>query len=113
MIGTHLHSFKEYLAIDVRNDEEFYVGVVSTFIARFTSMTNEMRKKQYIPSNYTIKQIQVGWKGRINIWRFLSERWCSPLEDKKCATFFKITDAIAKLDNPPIIRNSTLVTVMT
>lgn len=38
----------------------------------------------------------------------LSER-CSPLEDRKSATFFKITDDISKLDCPPIIKNSTLI----
>lgn len=54
--GNHLCSFKEYLEEDVRNDEEFYVDAVSTFVARVSSMTDEMRMKQFMPSNYKIKQ---------------------------------------------------------
>ena len=33
-IGTHIHSFEEYLSTDINWDEEFYVGDVSTFVSR-------------------------------------------------------------------------------
>jgi hypothetical protein len=98
------------LVVDIINDEELYVGVVSTFVARVTSMMDEARKKQSIPSNFKIKQIQVGWKGWIDILRSLSER-CSPLEDIKNDTFFNINDATIELGGPPLIRSSTLITV--
>lgn len=62
------------------------------------------------PSNFRIKQIQVGWKGWIYILGSLREI-CSPLEDQKSATFFKITDVIAKLGHPTVVRVSTLLTV--
>ena len=54
-IGTHVCSFKEYLTSDINRDEEFYVGVVSTFVARVMSLTNEAIKKQSLPSNLRIK----------------------------------------------------------
>lgn len=44
-IGTHIHYFKEYLAAHIRSDEEFYVGVVSTFVSTSTSMTDEAGRK--------------------------------------------------------------------
>jgi hypothetical protein len=44
-IVTHICSFKEYFVGNIRNGEEFYVGVVSTFVYKVSSMTNEERKK--------------------------------------------------------------------
>ena len=44
-MGTCIHYFKEYLAADIKGDEEFYVNVVSTFMAKSTSLTNEERRK--------------------------------------------------------------------
>lgn len=57
-IGNSLHSFIEYLVANVRNNEELYVNANSTFVARISSMTDEMRKKKAMPSNYKIKQIK-------------------------------------------------------
>lgn len=109
-IRNCFHFFKDYLAANVRNDEEFYISVVSIFVAKVLSMADQVRKKQYMPSNYIIKQIQEGWKGWIDILRLLSER-CSPLEDRKSATFFKVIDVIYELGGPPAIKNSTLIFV--
>ena len=44
-IGTCICSSKEYIVADIKNDEEFYVSVASTFMVRVTSMSNEVRKK--------------------------------------------------------------------
>ena len=49
--GTHICSFKEYLASDIKGDEELYVGVVSTFMAKVVLITVEARRKQSLPSN--------------------------------------------------------------
>ena len=40
-IGTCIHSFKEYFTIDIRSGEWYYFCVVSTFMERDTSTTNE------------------------------------------------------------------------
>lgn len=34
---------------------------------------------------------------------------CSPLEDKKSATFLNIIDAIVELGGPPLVKDSTLI----
>ena len=100
----------EYLATNIICDEEFYVGVVSNSMARVISMINEPRKKQYLTSNFIIKHIQVGWNGMIDILRSLKER-CSPLEDRKTETSFKIIDTITKLGGPLLARDSTMIFV--
>jgi hypothetical protein len=57
-----------------------------------------------------MKHIQVGWKYRIEIPRSFNEK-CTPLEEKKSVTFFKIVEAIFKLGDPPVVKNSTLIFV--
>lgn len=66
-----------------------------------------MRKKLSMPSNYKIKQIQVGSKCQIDILRSL-RKMCFPLEKWKNASFLKVSDTLSKLGGLPIIKNSTL-----
>ena len=54
-IFTCICSFKEYLASYIKGDEEFYDGVVSTFVAKVMLMIDEARRKQYLPSTFRIK----------------------------------------------------------
>ena len=42
--------------------------------------------------------------------KYLKEK-CSPMEDMKSATFFKIIDAIAELGGPPLVQDSSLIFV--
>lgn len=109
-IGTHIHSFKEYLVENIRSDEEFHVDVVSTFVAIATSMNDEARRRKYLPLKFIMKQIQEGWKGKIDILRSLKERY-SPLEDKKSTLLFKITNAIDELGNPPLVIDFTFISI--
>lgn len=89
-IGTScIWFFKDYLIVDTNWDEEFYVGALSTFGTKVMSLIDEARKKQYLPSSPKISQIKVGWKGRIEIMKYMKEK-CASMEDKKSATFFKI-----------------------
>lgn len=85
-MGTGIQSFKEYLTINTNRDEEFYVGVMSTFVTKVMSLTDKAGKKQYLHSNPRIRQIQVGWKGRIDIMKSLKDKYML-LEDKKNTTF--------------------------
>lgn len=45
IIGNRVFSFKNYVAVGVKNDEQFHISVVSTYVARVLSITNDMRKK--------------------------------------------------------------------
>ena len=96
-MGTHIGSFREYLIVNTDQDEDFQVCVISTFVTKVTSLANEDKKKHCLPSSARIKQIQVGWKGRIDITKYLKEK-CTFLEDKKSATFFKIYDVVSEQD---------------
>ena len=107
-MGTHIRSFKEYLASYINREEEFYVGDVPLFVSRSMLLINESRKQQYFPSNFRIRQIQVGWKGRIDIMKSLKKK-CSPLEDKKSVMLFKISDAIVELGGLPLVRYFSLI----
>ena len=62
----------------------------------------------YLPSNPRIRQIQEGWKGRIDRMNYLKEK-CTSLEDKKSTSFFKAFDAIAMLGGSPLVWDSTLI----
>ena len=72
-MGTCRQYFKEYLTVDTNWDEEFYVGVVSTFVTMVIYLVDEVKKNKYLPSNPRIRQIQAGWKGRIDIMKYLEE----------------------------------------
>ena len=72
------------------------------------SLINEARKKQSLPSSSIIKQIQAGWKGRIDILKSLKEK-CTLLEDIKSAMFFKVSNPIVELGVPPLIWDSKLI----
>ena len=59
---------------------------------------------------YKIIQIQVRWKSRIKILRPLNDK-CTLLEEKKSIVFFKVVEAITKLGGPPMVKNSTLLSL--
>jgi hypothetical protein len=48
--GSKLNSFKEFIQSDFKNEEGFYKYVVTTFILKFSNMTNLKRKEEYFPS---------------------------------------------------------------
>ena len=56
----------------------------------------------------TIRQIQVGWKGRDDIMKTLMEK-VTLLEDWNSSIFFKVSDAIKELEGPPLIKDSMLI----
>ena len=72
------------------------------------SLTKEARKKQSFPLGPKAKQIQAGWKGRIDILKSLKEK-STLLEDKKSTIFFKVFDVVVELECPPMLRDSTLI----
>jgi hypothetical protein len=38
-LGSRMTNFRQYLQVDLENDEEFYKGVVSTFVAKVSSVS--------------------------------------------------------------------------
>ena len=72
------------------------------------SLIEENRRKQSFPSSPKIRQIQEGWKQRIDMTKSLKEKWML-LEDRKSVTFFKVIDAIVELGGPLLVLDSILI----
>jgi hypothetical protein len=61
------HHLYGIFAKDLEHDELFYKNVLSTFVARVSSLSDFHRNQQYLPSNCRIKQVKVGnWLARIH-----------------------------------------------
>ena len=101
-IGARIKTIKEFLITDTNRDKEFYLNHVFTFVMKVISPIEECRKKKSLPSSPRVKEIQAGWKGRIDILKSLKEK-CALLEDRKSDMFFKTYDAIATLGGPSLI----------
>ena len=107
-MGIRIKSFKDLLASDLQHDENLFLNHVSTFALKVSSLIEEDMKKQSLQTFPRIKQIQAGWKGRVDILKPLMEN-VTLLEDGKSAIFFKVFDAIKGLEGPPLIKHSTLI----
>jgi hypothetical protein len=44
-LGSRMTNFRQYLQADLENDEEFYKGVVTTFVMK-VSNTSELKRKE-------------------------------------------------------------------
>lgn len=71
------------------------------------SLTEEAWRRQALPFGPRIRQVQVRWKGHIDILKSLKGK-ATLLEDRKSMVFFKLSDAVNKLEGPPLIKDSTL-----
>jgi hypothetical protein len=45
-LGSRMTNLRQYLQVDLENDEEFYKGVVSTFVMKVSSMSELKEKKR-------------------------------------------------------------------
>jgi hypothetical protein len=51
-LGSRMTNFRQYLQDDLENDEEFYKGVVSTFVAKVSSVSELWRKERtFLPQS--------------------------------------------------------------
>ena len=109
-MGTRIKSFKYLLEFDLQHDENLSLNHVSTFSLKVQSLTEESKKTQSLSTFPRIRQIQVGWKGRVDILKSLMEK-ATLLEEWKSSIFFKLSNDIKELEGPPLIKGSTLISV--
>jgi len=57
--------FKQYLQVDLENNENFYKGAISTFSAKVSSLSEFWRKEEDLPSTIHLKQLKACWLKRI------------------------------------------------
>jgi hypothetical protein len=48
--GSSAHAFHEYLQVDLKNEEGFYIDVVLPFGIKFSNMTELRRREEDMPS---------------------------------------------------------------
>lgn len=63
--GMRAHAFHEYLHVDLKNEEGFYLNVVVPFGFKFTNMTELRRREEDLPSLNWIKQLNACWKEKV------------------------------------------------
>jgi hypothetical protein len=63
--GMRAHAFHEYLQVDLKNEEGFYLDAVVPFGFKFTNMTELRIREKYIPSLNWIKQLNSCWKEKV------------------------------------------------
>lgn len=73
-MGTRIKSFNDLLASNLKNDENFFINHVTTFSLKVQSLIEEARKRESLPTFSRIRQIQDGWKGRVDIPKSLIEK---------------------------------------
>jgi hypothetical protein len=56
--GSREHAFHEYLQVDLKNEEGFYVDVVFPFGIKVSNMTELKRREEDLPSPSRIKQVE-------------------------------------------------------
>jgi hypothetical protein len=68
-LGSRITNFRQYLQADLENDEELCKGVVSTFIAKVSSVSELQRKEEDLPSPIRIKQLKACCLKRVKCLR--------------------------------------------
>jgi hypothetical protein len=88
-LGSIMKTFRQYLQDDLENDEEFYKGSISTFVAKVSSVSELQRKEEDFPSLIQIKQLTKCW---IKIIKSLKETLANydAITVKKGDLYFKI-----------------------
>jgi pyruvate-formate lyase len=64
-LGSRMTNLRQYLQVDLENDEEFYKGDITTFSMKVSSMSEFKRKEEDLPSPVHIKQLKACWIKRI------------------------------------------------
>jgi hypothetical protein len=63
--GSRVHAFLEYLHVDLKNEEGFYLDVVVPFGIKVTNMSKLKIRDEDLPSTSRIKQLNACWIEKI------------------------------------------------
>jgi hypothetical protein len=65
--GLRAHAFHEYLQVDLKNKEGFYIDIVLTFGTKFSNMTENKKKRGGSSLPKSDKYLNACWKEKIKI----------------------------------------------
>jgi hypothetical protein len=111
-LGSRMTHFRQYLQADLENDEEFYKGVISTFSARVSSLSEFRKKEEDFPSTIHLKQLKACWLKRIkSLKEMLVE--CDVISVKRGELYLKLIElelvgSTEDVEDPHLIMNSIL-----
>jgi hypothetical protein len=112
--GSRAHAFHEYLQVDLKNEEGFYVDVVFPFGIKVSNMTELKRREEDLPSPSRIKQLNACWKEKIknlnNIVQACNEAIVKREELFKRLTEIDLAGSTDEVQDPKLILNSMFMT---
>jgi hypothetical protein len=112
--GSRAHAFHEYLQVDLKNEEGFYIDVVLPFGIKVSNMMEMRRREEDLPSPSRIKQLNACWKEKIknlsNIVQACSEAILKREELFKRLTEIDLAGGTNEVQDPKLILNSMFLT---
>jgi hypothetical protein len=89
--GTREHAFHEYLQIDLKNEQGFYLDAVLPFGVKVTGMTEFRRRHDELPSLDRIDQLNACWKEKVKNMNCIIQE-CSHTISRRDKLFKKLTE---------------------
>ena len=108
--GSRAHAFHEYLQVDLKNEEGFYLYVVLPFGNKVSNMMELRRREEDITSSSRIKQLNACWKEKIKTLHNIVQA-CSQAISKRGELFKRLMEIDLSLStneaqDPKLILNS-------
>jgi hypothetical protein len=112
--GSRVHAFHEYLQVDLKNEEGFYIDVVLPFGNKVSNMMELRRREEDLPSPSRIKQLNACWKEKIKNLNNIVQA-CSQAISKREELFKRLTEidlagGTNEVQDPKLILNSMFLT---
>jgi hypothetical protein len=111
---TRAHALYEYLQVDLKNEQGFYLDAIVPFGVKFTNMTELRRRDEDIPSLNQIKQPNTCWKEKVKNLNGIVQA-CSHAITRREELFKKLTEidltgSTNEVQDPKLILNSFFLT---
>jgi hypothetical protein len=108
--GTRAHDFHEYLQVDLKNEQGFYLDAVVPFGVKVNNMSELRRREEDIPSLNQIKQLNACWKEKVKNSNGIVQA-CSQAITRREELFKKLTEidldgTTNEFQDPKLILNS-------
>jgi hypothetical protein len=81
--GSRAHAFHEYLQVDLKKEEGFYLDVVLSFRNKVSNMTKLRRREEDLPSPSRIKQLNACWKEKIKKLNSIVQAWIQAISKRE------------------------------
>jgi hypothetical protein len=113
-LASKMSNLKQYLEVDLKNDEGFYKEAITTFVIKVSNMTEHKRKEEDLPSPTHIKQLKACWIKRIKCLKEILDD-LDTLSVKRGECYLKLIDldlvgTTGEVDDTKIILNSVFMT---